>query len=241
MKKSRIQESGDRSQNEEAENRFNRLSLLLSPVSCLLTPAVHPSSLRPHPLVRVFCAVELPPQVRARAAEHAARLRNSSTEVRASWPHADNLHLTLKFLGEIAQARVETLSNAASRAARSIQPFDLTLEGAGAFPPSGSPRVIWLGINDFSGELVRLQSLLEDECETAGFAREERPFHPHLTLARIRAPQGARELARLHRETGFAAIEFPITELVVMRSELGPGGSRYTEISRHELGVIQPL
>jgi RNA 2',3'-cyclic 3'-phosphodiesterase len=194
-----------------------------------------------HERWRVFCAVELPPQVRARAADHAARLRDRSTKVRASWPRADNLHLTLKFLGEIAQARVEALSNAASRAARSIQPFDLTLEGAGAFPPRGSPRVLWLGINDSSGGLVKLQSQLEDECEAAGFAREERPFHPHLTLARIRAPQGARELARVHQETGFAAIEFPVTELVVMRSELGAGGSRYTEISRHGLGVIQPL
>jgi 2'-5' RNA ligase len=189
-----------------------------------------------HERWRVFCAVELPPQVRARAAEHAARLRERSTEVRASWPRTDNLHLTLKFLGEIAQARVGALSNAASRAAKSIQPFDLTLEGAGAFPPRGSPRVLWLGINDSSGGLVRLQSQLEDECEAEGFAREERPFHPHLTLARIRAPQGARELARLHRETGFVAIEFPVTELVVMRSELGPGGSRYTEVSRHEFG-----
>jgi RNA 2',3'-cyclic 3'-phosphodiesterase len=189
-----------------------------------------------HERWRVFCAVELPPQVRARAADHATRLRNRSTEVRASWPRADNLHLTLKFLGETAQARVEALSNAASRAALSIRPFDLTLEGAGAFPPRGSPRVLWLGINDASGGLVKLQSQLEDECEAAGFAREERPFHPHLTLARIRAPQGARELARLHRETGFAAIEFHVAELVVMRSELGPGGSRYTEISRHEFG-----
>ena len=194
-----------------------------------------------HPLVRVFCAVELPQEVRARAAEHASRLRERFTEVRASWPHADNLHLTLKFLGGIAQTRVEALSNAASRAAGSIQPFGLTLEGAGAFPPRGVARVLWLGINDSSGALARLQNNLEGECAAAGFAREERPFHPHLTLARIRAPQGARELARLHRETGFAAIEFPVTELVLMRSDLGAGGSRYTEISRHEFGVIQPL
>jgi RNA 2',3'-cyclic 3'-phosphodiesterase len=194
-----------------------------------------------HESWRVFCAVELPPQVRARAADHAARLRERSTEARASWPRADNLHLTLKFLGEIVKERVEALSNAAESAAQSINPFDLTLEGAGAFPPRGSPRVLWIGINDASGGLVRLQSRLEDECAAAGFAREERPFHPHLTLARIRAPQGARELARLHRETGFAAIEFPVTSLLVMRSELGAGGSRYTEISRHAFGVTQTL
>ena len=194
-----------------------------------------------HERWRVFCAVELPLKVRARAADHAARLRDRSAETRASWPRADNLHLTLKFLGEIARTRVEALSNAAARAALSIQPFDLTIKGAGAFPPRGFPRVLWLGINDSSGGLVRLQSQLEDECATAGFAREERPFHPHLTLARIRATQGARRLASLHQEMGFEAIEFPVTDLVVMRSDLGPGGSRYTEISRHEFGAIRPL
>ena len=187
-----------------------------------------------HPLVRVFCAVELTSEVRARAASHAAHLRDHVPEARASFPRAENLHLTLKFLGEIAPSRIEALSNAASRAAQDVQPFNLTIEGAGAFPPRGIPRVLWLGIKDSSGELARLQSRLEDECSTEGFAREERPFHPHLTLARIRATQGARELARLHQETGFAAIEFPVTDLVVMRSELGPGGSRYTEISRHQ-------
>jgi 2'-5' RNA ligase len=188
-----------------------------------------------HPLVRVFCAVELTSEVRARAASHAARLRDHVPEARASFPRAENLHLTLKFLGEIAQGRIEALSNAASRAVQGVSPFNLTIEGAGAFPPRGIPRVLWLGIKDSSGELSRLQSRLEDECSTEGFTREERPFHPHLTLARIRTQHGARELARLHQETGFAAIEFPVTDLVVMRSELGAGGSRYTEISRHSL------
>lgn len=184
---------------------------------------------------RVFCAVELSPEARARAARHAARLREQFPTARASWPRAENLHLTLKFIGETAIARVEELSGAAGRAAAGAQPFNLVIEGAGAFPPRGNPRVLWLGVNDSSGSLARLQSGLEDECAASGFKREERPFHPHLTLARVRAPQGTRELSRLHEETGFEAIEFPVNELIVMRSELGRGGSRYTEISRHSL------
>jgi 2'-5' RNA ligase len=184
---------------------------------------------------RVFCAVELPSEVRSRAAEYVARLRDAVPDARASWPRAENLHLTLKFLGEIARSRVEMLSNAASRAAQNSQAFKLTIEGTGSFPPRGTPRVLWIGVVDSSGGLARLQSRLEDECAGAGFKREERPFHPHLTLARLRAPQHARELAKLHQETGFAAIEFSVTELVVMRSELGTGGSRYTKISEHSL------
>ncbi len=230
MKKNRIQNSGVRSQNEEAETAFGST---LSPVSCVLTPAVHPSSFRPRPPLRVFCAIELPAEVRARAVEHIARLRSVVPEVRASWERTEKLHITLKFLGEIAQDRAEALSGVASSATRNTPPFILALSGAGAFPPRGNPRILWLGIDDSSGALARLQSRLEEECESAGFAREERPFHPHLTLARVRAPQGARRLASVHQETGFAAMEFAVTSLVVMRSELGAGGSSYTEISRH--------
>jgi 2'-5' RNA ligase len=115
------------------------------------------------------------------------------------------------------------------------QPFTLRLEGAGSFPTRGLPRVLWLGIADAKGALARQQKRLEDECAAERFAREERPFSPHLTLARIRAPYGAGELAKLHQENVFEAIEFTVADLIVLRSELGPGGSRYTEISRHAL------
>jgi 2'-5' RNA ligase len=195
---------------------------------------VHPSSSR-RPLVRVFCAVELPVKVRERIAEAIARLREAAPGVRASWERTEKLHITLKFLGEIKPERVEALSNAAARAARMSHPFMLKVEGAGAFPPRGLPRVLWLGIRDAKGALIRLQKRLEDECAAERFAREERPFSPHLTLARIRAPQGARELAGLHQETNFEPVEFPVSDLIVLRSDLGPGGSRYTEISRHAL------
>jgi 2'-5' RNA ligase len=200
-------------------------------------PRVAASPRRRVPSLRVFCAVELPAEVRAGAAAHAARVRERFSEVRASWPRAENLHLTLKFLGEIEEARVALLSAAAARAAEKSQAFELTIEGAGAFPPRGAPRVLWLGIRDDSGGLAQLQSRLEDECARSGFKREERPFQPHLTLARLRAPQGARALAQFHQEAGFEAAQFRVAELVVMMSELGPGGSRYTEISRHKLGM----
>ena len=187
--------------------------------------------------LRIFCAVELPTEVRARAAAHAARLRERFKEVRASWPRAESLHLTLKFLGEIDEARVAALSEAAARAAEQSQTFELVIEGAGAFPPRGAPRVLWLGVQDSSGGLAQLHSRLEDESAAAGFGREERPFHPHLTLARLRAPQGARSLAQFHQEAGFESAAFRVVELAVMLSELGPGGSRYTPLSRHALGA----
>jgi 2'-5' RNA ligase len=199
--------------------------------------SLHPSSLIPPPLVRVFYAVELPAQVRQRAGEHIADLRSRMPQVRAGWAHSERLHITMKFLGEIEQEGVAALSGAAERAARSLSPFNIIIEGAGAFPPRELPRVLWLGVKDASGSLNRLQLNLENECEGVGFAREARPFHPHLTIARLRRPDGARRLAALHQEKGFAPVEVSVGDLIVMRSQLGPGGSIYTELSRHRLGV----
>ncbi len=182
---------------------------------------------------RVFCAVALPEEVRNRAAAHTKTLREAAPKVRASWPRAESLHITLKFLGELETARIGSLSQAAARAAEGFQTFELAIEGAGAFPPRGMPRVLWLGVKDDSGKLATLQQRLEEECAAVGFARETRAFHPHLTIARLRAPANSQRLAAMHQEMGFERAAFNVNELLVMRSELGPGGSRYTEISRH--------
>lgn len=183
--------------------------------------------------LRLFFAVELPGELREAAAAHVMRLRREFPDARASWPRPESLHVTLKFLGEVAAARVETLSRAAAGAAEGFAPFELSAEGAGTFPPRGAARVLWLGLRDESGQLARLQRRLEEECEAAGFARETKPFKPHLTLARLRSPQGAGALSEAHRRTTFGPHAFQVSEFVLMRSELGPGGSRYTPLSHH--------
>jgi RNA 2',3'-cyclic 3'-phosphodiesterase len=188
-------------------------------------------------LWRIFCAVELPDEVKSRVAGHVEGLRAQFPHVRASWEKPEKLHVTLKFLGEIESSRVEDLSVAASRAAASVEPFALTIAESGAFPPHGQPRVLWLGVEDASGRLAGLQRSLEDACAHSGFAREPRPFRPHLTLARLRSPQGARELAAAHREARFEPQTFTVSKLVVMRSELGPGGSRYSSLSSSPLAA----
>jgi 2'-5' RNA ligase len=186
--------------------------------------------------LRVFCAVELPPEVRERVGVYVAGLREKFSHVRASWERAEKLHLTLKFIGEMRPTSVESLSQAAGRAASSAGPFSISIEGAGAFPPRGPARVLWLGVADDSGGLASLHKRLEEECHAAGFPREQRPFSPHLTLARLRTPAGVRPLAEHHKASPFEPAPFTVSELVVMRSELTPAGSRYTPISRHRLG-----
>src|SRR5688572_26405387 len=106
---------------------------------------------------RLFCAVDLPGEIKALAAEQQESLRAAAPQVRASWEQPGKLHLTLKFLGEIELPRVEPLTLAAGRAAEGLRPFELTVVGTGSFPPRGVPRVLWLGLEDSSGLLARLR------------------------------------------------------------------------------------
>ncbi|MEP6708067.1 MAG: RNA 2',3'-cyclic phosphodiesterase [Pyrinomonadaceae bacterium] len=182
---------------------------------------------------RVFCAINLPPAVHERVREHITRLRASAPDARANWNRDDKLHLTIKFLGDMGPERVADLSLAATHAVSAMKPFTLAAEGCGAFPPHGEPRVLWIGIVDAAGELARLYERLEEQCSARGFKLEQRPFRPHLTIARLRRTQDARRLAAIHRELDFARTEFNVGELLVIRSELDSDGSRYTEISRH--------
>jgi RNA 2',3'-cyclic 3'-phosphodiesterase len=184
---------------------------------------------------RVFVAIELPASVRRKLLDHIDRLRDSTPEARASWARPENLHLTLKFLGDVPVTNIERLSIAASVVASTVEPFEFLVEGCDAFPTKGQPRVLWIGIGDPAGQLMLLHRALEEECEKAGFAREQRPFHPHLTIARLRHPHGSRQLAAQHTKLGFESERAGASEFAVIRSELRSEGSRYTVISRHSL------
>jgi 2'-5' RNA ligase len=184
---------------------------------------------------RVFCAVELPAIQRELVAEHIAGLRDASRDVQITWNCADKLHITLKFIAGIESSRMPKLIRACENAAKETPVFQLALEGAGAFPPHGSPRVLWLGISDPSKSLLKLQSRLEDACGNEGITRDERPYKPHLTIARIRSPKGARSLAARHAEKGLEPSTFEVLEVVLIRSILATGGSRYSVLSRHGL------
>jgi 2'-5' RNA ligase len=185
---------------------------------------------------RLFIAIELPARIRHPISEQITRLREACPDVRASWTRAENLHLTLKFFGDVAVNRVDTLSQALIRAVTRTTEFDLVIEGCGVFPPRGKPNVLWIGISPETGPAcLRLYQAIEDDCAKAGFKRDERKFHPHLTIARLRHPAGARDLANLHQATQFEPIALQVTSACLIRSELSSSGSRYTIIARHEL------
>ncbi len=181
---------------------------------------------------RVFCAVELPDVVRARLEDHILRLRKEVPEAAASWSRVENIHLTLKFFGNVEVKRIEKFSAAAERVVKQFSPFHIGVGGTGVFPRPSRPQVLWIGISDPSGQLGALQEKFENECAAEGFAQENRAYRPHLTIARLRKPEGARQLADAHLRMQFETIEVPLKELVVFRSELSSKGSRYTPVSR---------
>jgi RNA 2',3'-cyclic 3'-phosphodiesterase len=184
---------------------------------------------------RTFIAIEIPADLRAAVIDYIKHLREKVPGVSASWSREDNLHLTLKFLGEVPIAQIGDVSAGASAAARASDPFELILGGSGVFPGRGKPSVLWIGIEDPRGGLHKVQQRLEEECAARGFARDARAYHPHLTIARIRKPHGAKNLAAAHMASNFAAQTFIAKELIVFRSELLPEGSRHTPISSHAL------
>jgi 2'-5' RNA ligase len=130
---------------------------------------------------------------------------------------------------------VPAISAAAARVAKEFSPIQIEVGKTGVFPRPSRPQVLWIGIDDPSGGLSKLQQQLEDEFARAGFAKEDRAFRPHLTIARIRKPHNAARLAQTHLETNFNAVELTLQELILFRSQLSSKGSKYTAISRHPL------
>ena len=183
---------------------------------------------------RVFCAIELTEEVRGRLREHIERLRARVPEVAASWTRVENIHLTLKFFGNVAKDQLAAISEAASQTVEEFSAFKIEIGGTGVFPRASRAQVLWIGVNDPSGQLSALQQTLENECAAAGFPKEDRAYRPHLTIARLRKPEGARRLAETHLGLRFNPMPVTVKEVIVFRSELSSKGSKYTALSRHQ-------
>jgi len=183
--------------------------------------------------MRIFIAMDIPGEIRARLAEYVERVRQYAPEAR--WAKVEGLHLTLKFVGEVKDDKLKEIENAL-RAVKS-GPFALTFATAGFFPTPRSPRVFWIGV-EAGQELSRLAAAIESKLENLGIAREEREYSPHLTLAREGStPHSLKGLATLlEREPAPQFGTMAAREFCLYRSELGRGGSKYTKLERYGLG-----
>jgi 2'-5' RNA ligase len=184
----------------------------------------------PDGMVRAFVAVPVEDPVTRRRLAGARSLLPPVHGAR--WVPERQLHFTLKFLGEIPEGAVAAARDATARAAGRA-PFRLTLEGLGAFPPRGPARVLWAGCGAGSQELAGLAAAVERAFSEAGFPPEERPFSPHLTLARVRDPDAGRRVSRALASVPpepFGSVA--VASLVLFRSELHAGGAEHAELLR---------
>jgi 2'-5' RNA ligase len=149
-------------------------------------------------------------------------LRVEIPDVAASWSRVENIHLTLKFFGNVDVDRIGAISAAIDRAVKDVAPFEISIGRTGTF----RTQVLWIGVTDPSGTLTKLHEKL---------GSEDRAYRPHLTIARIRRPEGARRLADAHLQMDFENVNVAVKEIVLFRSELSPKGSRYTVITKHGL------
>jgi 2'-5' RNA ligase len=190
--------------------------------------------------LRIFVAIEPPAEVRERlvAIQRELRTRAGRAAGDARWAPPENLHLTLQFLGAVAEEAVDAVRAAVAAAATAAPKLSLAVEGAGAFPSPRRPRILWAGLGGDVAPLAALVADLGARLAPLGFPPESRPFHAHLTLARARDPRGAPRLAAALGPLAPAPpATFTAEELVLVRSHLSPQGSRYEAVARAPLGA----
>ena len=183
--------------------------------------------------IRSFVCLDVPSDVKAHIEAVQAKLRHVPADV--SWTRPASVHLTLKFLGDVEEARLQDLGSALDEIARRYAPFEMVTERMGVFPRADRPRVLWVGVGDERGVLQMLAADVEEVFARQGFAREARPFTAHLTIGRVRSERSARELVRLFLAEDFPRTRFLVTELLLMRSDLRPEGALYTPLHRAPL------
>jgi len=185
---------------------------------------------------RTFVAVEMDNAVRTAASRLIRALAASQADVK--WIEPQNLHLTLKFLGEVPLEEVHAVCKSVERAVGGMEPFRLELLGVGAFPNIRRPRTLWLGAGEGQVEMAALQQSIEHGLKKLGYRPESRKFKTHLTLGRVRrAGPGLARLSELLAEhASFPAGASPVEEVTVFASELTPEGPVYSPLSHASLG-----
>ena len=190
--------------------------------------------------MRCFAAILLGEEVRHALGQEIQRLRPLSRAV--AWVPAENLHMTLHFLGEQTEDRVADATAALAEAVAATRPFSLTLHGVGAFPGLVRARILWTGVSGGALDARALHARVEDALEVRGFAREPRPWHPHVTLGRVFDERRWRQDAGRDLRPVIAGIaarsfgSFAVQSVTLMQSQLGRGGAHYRPVTEVPLG-----
>jgi 2'-5' RNA ligase len=184
--------------------------------------------------IRCFVAVELPDGLKREISSRTEGLRKCGAD--AKWIRAENLHLTLKFLGNTSEDKLPDIKEALLKAVQGHKSFEMRLKGAGVFPDRKRPRVVWVGLED-SDELVSIQRDVEEAMAGVGFEPEGRAYSPHLTIGRLKSPR--RRDILLRELDSLVGVEFgwvDVEQISLMQSTLKPSGAEYSRLLAAPLG-----
>ena len=188
--------------------------------------------------IRTFIALELPPAVISLL--HKVQQDLKRMKIRARWVRPENIHLTLKFLGDINPGDIDKIGAAMAGAAIEFPPVTLTVRGIGVFPGIKRPRVIWVGLGGAKPTLLNLQRNLEDRLATVGFPKEKRSFNAHLTLGRIRQAVNPNILGQAIQDySDLGNLKFCADRIILFKSDLKPSGAVYSHLKQAELGKLK--
>jgi len=185
--------------------------------------------------IRAFIAMEISEEVRAKLSGLQTDLQKLYAEAR--WVRCDDMHLTLVFLGEIAEDIVDVIAGAMDEVAKNAVPFSYEIAGLGFFGPPRAPRVIWAGAKGNIQPLLSAQSALVTSLKELGFTLEERPFAPHLTLARLKFPKHVERLVteiQRRKDEAFGSVQ--VDRIILMKSQLASKDERYVLLHSSRLG-----
>ena len=187
-----------------------------------------------NPTVRLFLAIDPGEECRRRLASAIAIVRSATNGVR--WTRDEKLHVTLAFLGDVGDARVDDVRAATSNVTARHAPFPAAVSGSGVFPNWSRPRVVWFGIQD-AGRMTELGNDINAMCASLGFPPDH-PFRAHLTIGRVPHPMSSGQRDQLRKALGTLseAHPFDVTRVILMRSKLAQSGSEYSEVGSFPLG-----
>ena len=184
--------------------------------------------------MRLFFAIGIDPEAASAVRQLQSALQRKAPEPGIRWTSREQLHYTLKFLGEVAEHRVAGCREAARSAVQASAPFVLQLTGVGVFPATRTPHVLWVGAAAGAELLAPLAARLDALLAPFGFEPEKRPFTPHLTIARIKGPSAEKAAARLLDEAQVATLATSrIDHMVLMHSRLSAQGACYSVVETY--------
>lgn len=182
-------------------------------------------------------SINLPEDLRQSIFDFRRALEGAGANV--GWVKPESLHFTLKFLGEVEEARITEISQATALAVEQFTAFDLAIDESGVFPNWRRPRIVWLGSHSPDPQLQRLSEAIEDAMTELGFPRESRPFQPHLTIGRVRSERRLAELREKIENTLLPSRSFAVRAVCLMWSQLKPSGAEYYPIADFGLRIAE--